>query len=132
MEYPHLVNYAHAGSDTRVMQLYDRPREMAGFDVYSGNIDWKQNLWTAPNVLRLDGFEDDLRRAVPNVKQLLRVIAPEMSTLTDWQDMADIVGRCRDLEVTPRSIQFVKLDKHTHSYTTIPGALLRLSEERVG
>lgn len=128
----HLNGYMNAGFDPVASDLQQNPVKSSIWDTVEGTKGgWKQQFLVDPSGLSKSAFENDLRLAIPHVEREIRVISPELSALNDPRDIADILGRCRDVEKSTALLrQFVLFD-HTHSVVTIPQVLATLYEQNV-
>lgn len=128
----HLSGYVDAGFDPIASDLQQNPVESSVWDTVEGTRGgWKQQFLVDPFGLSKDAFESDLRLAIPHIENEIRIISPELSALNDPQDIADILGRCRDVEKSTALLRQLILIDHTHSVVTIPQVLAALYEQNV-
>ncbi len=92
---------------------------------------WKQQFLIDPYGLKRNAFESDLHQATDSVESLIRIISPELSALNKPDAIAEILGRCRDIEGAPTQVEQYVLHDHTHSVVTIPQVLARLYKEDI-
>ena len=127
-----LSGYVDAGFDPIASDLQQNPVESSVWDTVEGTRGgWKQQFLVDPFGLSKDAFESDLRLAIPHVENEIRIISPELSALNDPKDIADILGRCRDIEKSTALLRQLILIDHTHSVVTIPQVLATLYEQNI-
>lgn len=83
---------------------------------------WIQQFLVDPSGLTRNAFERDFRVAVPNVRDSIHVLVPELSHLNKWEDIQMIVERARNIPGIPEIDQWNIL-RHTHANMNQPASL---------
>jgi len=131
----HLRQYIRHAFDPEAARLQGRPISAAMKKTLDGAKGSKRHLVLVdPKGLRHETLEESLYDAAPNVRNVLRVVVPEMSELSDWRDIDRIIARVRgyaDVDADT-SVETWVLKGHTHSWmTAAPSIEALLYDEKI-
>ena len=95
--------------------------------------EWQEQLLTDPIGLAEPGFANDLTKALPYIRDRLRIISPSKSAMNRHQAISDIMayalGRAKG---TPPIVEQLIVHNHSHFFLIIPQVLAAVYDENFG
>lgn len=129
-----LKKYIQAEFDPYESELQKNPMKSALRDTAQGTRGgWREQFLTDPIGLAEPGFADDLAEALPCIREKLRVVSPSESAMNRHEAVSDIMAYAlAHAKGVPPIVEQLIVHNHSHSFLTIPQALVAVYDENFG